>query len=1566
MTRTLGSLPSSRSFCLWIPNTRCSLRRIATALLLLAVAVVGRDGAAQTKPATATTLTVTSSSGAVTTVASGTAVTLTAAVKVGTTPLTTGQVEFCDASAAQCTDVHVLGLAQLTSAGTATLKFRPGLGSRSYKAVFLGTNGYAGSASGASALTVTGTPGSIATASSIAETGAWGNYALTATVTEAGQTTAPTGSVSFLDSNHANAVLATGTLGAAVAGVAWPGSKSINALDISTVLIADLNGDGIADLVVNANPVVIYLGNADGTYTEAPAPQSSGPTAGPMAIADFNGDGIPDLAVATYSSSTIAILLGKGDGTFQAPVQASIPSDGADTSQLVSVDFNGDGIADLLVVDNYDSVLSILLGNGNGTFTLAAAPSISVRPSSVALGDFNGDGKTDLAVGDSYSDIITILTGKGDGTFTTGATVHSGLVGSTTGGMQIASADFNGYGKLDLGVAAGGNSGTSEMVIILTGNGDGTFNSSSQGQNATGSAVTWIQVADFNQDGLPDVVLADSGGNVYVLLNNGNGSLGADIPVVTGLSVPYFLTVGVGDLNGDGYPDIAAGGYYNGTLGLYLTQPTETATALSQQLSLPAGLHQVDASYAGDSGDTASVSAAIPLWGAPPATTTTLAITSGSAPVTSVAPGTMVTLTATVVAGGSPVTAGQVNFCDASAAFCTDVHILGTATLTSAGTAIFRFAPGAGSHSYKAVLIEDGYGLSSSSNLVSLTVGPAPSIVYADTTVISSTGFPGDYSLTATVVGVGGTALATGSFNFVDTSFGNATLGIASLGPSIYGIGWTVSQTPALSYAPLAEVQGDFNGDGVPDLALLWSASLYGGPYSVTLYFGTGTGTFTTGPTTAATGVQTFDSMVTGDFNGDGKTDLALSSSAPGYDAISVTVMLNNGDGTFAAPQTTQAYSSTPNGGDVVSGSMVTGDFNGDGKTDLAMVGGLVGSGEVTILLGNGEGTFTSSSTSYGSTSSYDAIATGDFNGDGIPDLVLADYFAPSGSVVLLGKGDGTFAAVPTQIQTNTFARSIVVGDFNGDGKLDLAFGYDGGVGVYLGNGDGTFTQTTGSPFTGAGVSLVAGDFNHDGKLDLAGVDTYANQIDVELGAGDGSFKQINTTPSLNTQGNGSQLVAADFNSDGAPDVAVLSASSDSVQILLNGPTETASATITGLAPVGAGVHNVDASYSGDSNYPSSVSPTIALTAGLAPLVISPAGGAYPAGQLVTIAESIPGATIYYLAGGPTHTPGFVQYTGPILLSQDGSQTIEAYATETGYQSTNYSLTTYTLSGSAPTGAAVATVSVTPTVTNLTDAQTLTVAVAVSAGASQPVPTGSATLSAGLWSGQQALTSGSATFTVPAGTLSAGSDTLTATYSGDATYAAAVGTTTVTASPAASTSQAAPAISPGASAASTISFSASNEYSGTLNLTCALTTSPAGAQNLPTCSLNPTSVSLAFGGSGTSTLTVLTTPARTTAQAHPLGAPFRWLGGGGATLAAVLLFGIPARRRRRWTPLFALLLGTFVFGTLGCGGGGTNGGGGGGQLIPGTTAGNYTFTVTGIDSANKQITTSTTVVVTVQ
>ena len=280
------------------------------------------------------------------------------------------------------------------------------------------------------------------------------------------------------------------------------------------VAVGDFNGDGKLDLVVantDSNNVSILLGHGDGTFQPA-LDYSVGSDPRSVAVGDFNGDGKLDLVVGNSFSSDVSVLLGNGDGTFQTALNNAT---GFSPLSVAVGDFDGDGRLDLAVV-NFAANVSVLLGNGDGTFQAAVNYSDGSLPVSVAVGDFNGDGKLDLAVanvaaGNVGPGSVSVLLGNGDGTFQT-AVDYS--VGSNPNFAAVG--DFNGDGTLDLVVA----NTTSNNVSILLGNDDGTFQPAVD--FGAGSIPNSVAVGDFNGDGRLDMAVADaSSSTVSVLLQPG-------------------------------------------------------------------------------------------------------------------------------------------------------------------------------------------------------------------------------------------------------------------------------------------------------------------------------------------------------------------------------------------------------------------------------------------------------------------------------------------------------------------------------------------------------------------------------------------------------------------------------------------------------------------------------------------------------------------------------------------------------------------------------------------------------------------------------------------------------------------------------------------------------------------------------------------------------------------------------------------------------------------------------------------------------------------------------------
>jgi len=330
----------------------------------------------------------------------------------------------------------------------------------------------------------------------------------------------------------------------------------------------------------------------------------------------------------------------------------------------------------------------------------------------------------------------------------------------------------------------------------------------------------------------------------------------------------------------------------------------------------------------------------------------------------------------------------------------------------------------------------------------------------------------------------------------------------------------------------------------------------------------------TTSLTFASSGYTIPGAGIVADFNNDGKADIALFYSVgpdPYLHEGSASILLGNGDGTFTLrstfgiPLPTDPFSCP---GCFV-GQGVAGDFNGDGTLDLAVPVNILGLWSIAYYTGNGDGTFTPAAQpgEYDTLDSltvgadfkgdghldvvavvsrppqlfgadFDAyafgyvtgpIVVGDFNNDGIPDLIaFTESFLPqpNGNVMTvgLGKGDGTFSYPPAPPPSLVSLASTDTADFNGDGILDLvAADSASSLKILLGNGDGTFTEKDGGPILNGGPAKIA-DFNGDGKLDLVAGDT------VYLGNGDGTFQSgLKVT--------GSVLGFADFNGDGRMDL---------------------------------------------------------------------------------------------------------------------------------------------------------------------------------------------------------------------------------------------------------------------------------------------------------------------------------------------------------------------------------------------------------------------------------------------
>jgi hypothetical protein len=642
----------------------------------------------------------------------------------------------------------------------------------------------------------------------------------------------------------------------------------------------------------------------------------------------------------------------------------------------VAEDFNGDGILDLAVVNQNDNTVSVLLGKADASFAPKVDYPVGEFPTAIVAADFNGDGKLDLAVVNSVSSTVSILLGNGDGTFEGQVPYATGFVP-----VGVAAGDFNDDGKLDLAVVNNGDS----TVSILLGNGDGTF--SSGATVAVGGSPIAIASGDFNGDGKIDLIalnnpLSPEAPTVTVLLSKGNGSFTL---VVTDVGLQPNALV-VGDFDNDGKLDACVlfggnaidflRGQGDGTFQV-VDPPFQTfnaTTLVAADLNHDGKLDLVAAGEM-DAAVLLGVGDGTFQWG--PYVGSVLGL---------------VLLSADINGDGVP----DLVFGDLSN---NEVWVL-----LGSGDGTFGTAPD-----------YDLFALYPPNNI---GFGPA---IAAD--------FNGD----------GKTDLAVFEFEYGQGP-GEIAVGLGNGNGS-----FQAPISSASEPAAIAIVLGDFNGDGKMDFAG-WSGEV------LSIYLGNGDGTFQSPLDVSTPPGPIVQALAVADFNGDGIPDLAIVTETDSPTAQeNVQILLGQGNGNFITGASISLESAAQLAlGFYFAGAvyLVAGDFNHDGKIDLAAADTLT----VAVLLGKGDGTFQNPVFYNCRSCSIVAMAAGDFNGDGNLDLVMSNY---DGVSVFLGNGDGTFQA-PLDTLFGGGGGQIIVGDFNGDGKLDLAFADN----VLVGNGDGTFQPT--------------------------------------------------------------------------------------------------------------------------------------------------------------------------------------------------------------------------------------------------------------------------------------------------------------------------------------------------------------------------------------------------------------------------------------------------------------------------------------------------------------------------
>jgi hypothetical protein len=983
-----------------------------------------------------------------------------------------------------------------------------------------------------------------------------------------------------------------------------------------------------------------------GQFTQAPQyPVGTNPQA--VAVGDFNGDHILDIAVVNSTSNSVSIFLGNGDGTF-TPVTncTATPADcmtGSTPKGIATGDFNGDGLLDIAVTNsarnsNGQYTVSVFLGNGDGTFQPKVDFPTGTAPWGIAVGKFQGNGISDIAVTNSSDGTVTAILFEA-----TGSTWQSGYEEFTynTGfnPTSVAVGDVNNDGILDLVVANDNNNNVVSVLLGLGTGGVGNGQFHTQYQSSTGNTPVSIALADFNGDGNLDIVTADQQGNtISILLGNGTGIFSKHVEYPTGL---FPTCVAVGDFNGDGTTDVAVSNGDGNTITVLwgVGDGTFQSQVNVGTGNLPSSIVAGNFTNSGTPG--------------------LVATNNGSNSIS-------------VILSNGKNDSFQART-DYAAGF--DPYSIATADFNGDGNLDLAV----GNYSAGTISIEFGNGDGTFQP-------PTPSTTY-------SAGTP--------------RALAVADFNgdkipdIAATDFTSGTVSILLGQPG----GTFLPAVPfTVGNEPVSIGIGDFNGDGFPDLAVANFDS-----NNVTVLLGNGKGSFTqaTGsPIAVGTGPI---SLAVADLRDNGKLDVVIVNES--NDTLSV--LLGNGNGTFDA-QPNLKIDSNPQW-------VVAGNFSGNGIPDLAVA--FYQNPQITVFVGNGNGTF-KSGVKYGVDTYPSSMLVADFNGDGKLDLAMTGTpsvtFASNVVSLLLGNGDGTFDSPTTPsgiFGVGDLPYTAAVGDFNGDGAQDLAVANSGSntVSVLLNtqgtsmstvssgspssfgqsitftttiaptvvNGtvpSGIVTLSTGSSILGSGA-LANGTFIFSTTALPVGTDSIS-----AVYSGDGNYQPHTISLSQTVQQAGTTTRLLSSANPSPPNQSVTFTASvqpgttglpTGTVTFMDGTAIIGSSTLNGsgqaaliIGTLSTGTHSITADYSGDGNFTASNSPVLnqVVAEANATIGLTASASSLDLNQTVTLTATVTSVLPGTPTGSVTFLDGSTQL-GTAPLNGTGSATFATSALTAGIHS---------------------------------------------------------------------------------------------------------------------------------------------------------------------------------------------------------------------------------------------------------------------------------------------------------